>query len=183
MVAYPVHIVLLNAKPWFRRWLIDNGHTLVGFLPVEFQGEDGGFDEDDDEVDRDGTGNVVELDDFISHTSEQSGRILKLEMLHKSMERLMQPLLRLVQSGFEVQDNSRHVWNCFPLLSSYCCDIPEAKDMSCVKHGTKGPAPCIRCMSKAEDFETLTVRENRSISDTVHSRRMLSNLGTVRKEF
>lgn len=34
LVAYPINVVFLNFKPRFRRFLIDNGYTLIGFLPV-----------------------------------------------------------------------------------------------------------------------------------------------------
>lgn len=33
-VSYSVHIVLLNAAPWRREWLINNWSTIVGLLPL-----------------------------------------------------------------------------------------------------------------------------------------------------
>lgn len=33
LVAYPVHPILLNMSARRRKWLFDNGYTLVGFLP------------------------------------------------------------------------------------------------------------------------------------------------------
>jgi len=175
MVAYPVHVVLLNATPSFRRWLIDNGHTLVGFLPVEFLPDDTYGDGDDEYCDADGDVSVVQLDDFITHTSNKTGRLLKLEMLHKSMKKILEPLRALLDRGFSVKDKSGHVWNCFPKMVSYCCDIPEAKDMSGVKHGTLGLAPCIRCMSSATDFESIISRPKRDISRTVEARKMIQD--------
>ena len=32
---HAVHITLLNCENDFRRWFIQNGHTIVGFLPCE----------------------------------------------------------------------------------------------------------------------------------------------------
>lgn len=34
LVAYSVHIILLSVSLWKRQWLIDNGHEMVGFLPM-----------------------------------------------------------------------------------------------------------------------------------------------------
>lgn len=34
LVAYLVRVILLNVSVRRRHWLIDGGHTLVGFLPV-----------------------------------------------------------------------------------------------------------------------------------------------------
>ena len=33
-VAYLIHIVLLNKSPRKRDWIIDNGYSILGFLPV-----------------------------------------------------------------------------------------------------------------------------------------------------
>jgi len=178
MVAYPVHLVLLNASPSFRRWLIDNGHTLLGFLPAEFHNDDIQVEDLEEESRKVGASNVIELNDYIRHTTEQSGRVLKLEMLHKCMGRILQPLLQSHLTGFRVENSTGSTWTCFPLFTSYCCDIPEAKDMSCVKHGTRGPRPCVRCMSSASDFETQRPCEVRDMSQTVMVRADLKRTGS-----
>lgn len=33
-VPYPINVVLLNANPVKREWLINNGYTIFAFLPV-----------------------------------------------------------------------------------------------------------------------------------------------------
>lgn len=43
-------------------------------------------------------------------------------------------------------------WKCVPPLASYCCDIPEAEDMSAMCHGVVVKRLCGRCMVTAEDF-------------------------------
>lgn len=37
LIAYPAHVVLLKFIISQKRYLIDNGFTLVGFLPLEIQ--------------------------------------------------------------------------------------------------------------------------------------------------
>lgn len=35
VVLYPVHAVLLNFNDSYKRWLVQNGYSLVAFLPLE----------------------------------------------------------------------------------------------------------------------------------------------------
>lgn len=36
LVDFPMHVVLTNFKYLFQLWWSENGHTIVGYLPVKF---------------------------------------------------------------------------------------------------------------------------------------------------
>lgn len=59
-----------------------------------------------------------------------------------------------------------HRCNCFPHIESYWCDIPERKNISCLRHGTSVKQPCITCMRYSEDFSNKFVRSSRSDTDS-----------------
>lgn len=48
LVAYPIHVTLLNFAGKFSGYVIDHGHTLVGFLPVGYQKMDSDCNEESD---------------------------------------------------------------------------------------------------------------------------------------
>ena len=189
LVAYPIHIVFANATVKFRRFLIDNGHTIVGFLPVEFRTfVDSWFDIDKmDVVDElEVVNNThVPVEDFVPHTSSSRGRVAKLETLHKVMLLIFKPLLNARLKGFEAFFGNVDRWNIFPILVSYCCDIPECKDMSAVKHGLSCQMPCVRCMIPSDQFSQLTTYPTRDMSQTMSIRRevkdLINSLNTMRQ--
>ena len=164
MVVYPVHAVFLNTTAECRRRLIDGGHTLVGFLPVDI-----GDTCADDDVYEDGmdTDDVVPLEETVRATSERDARERKLQVLHSSLLAMLNPLVQCAIDGFKVVTVGNNVWNCFPILSSFCSDIPEGKDMSAIRHGTMGSKPCIRCNSSMENFKSLYTASNRSLENTI----------------
>lgn len=71
-----------------------------------------------------------------------------MNMLQKSKHRLLQPLPEFEQQGFTVKGHSENFWRFFPALVSYCCDIPETKDMLAVLHGAAVTRP--RCAVRSQ---------------------------------
>lgn len=57
--------------------------------------------------------------------------------------------------------------NCFSDLASFCCDIPEGKGMSGLRHRMSVRVPRIRCMSTIAEFQAIWFEEARSIQDTL----------------
>ena len=52
------------------------------------------------------------------------------------------------------------------MLISYCCDIPEAKDMSTVRHNMNTKCPCHRCLATLSSIESFTKAPTRHHKDT-----------------
>lgn len=55
---------------------------------------------------------------------------------------------------------------CFTILTSYCCNFSEGKDISGVMHRKVLKVPCMRCTSSLEDNEGLVNRTKRTIEMT-----------------
>lgn len=56
-------------------------------------------------------------------------------MLYEAMQEVLQPIMGCRSIMFIVQWKGYGEWNWFPVILSYCFDISERKDISCVKHG------------------------------------------------
>lgn len=101
LIAYPVHAVFFNFSLCWRSWLINKGRTVVRILLVgnvdcveRFVGDDvtsiHGFT----------SGFTVEMESFFLLTSDASGRLQKMEMLHETEKMLLELLNCYVLSGF-----------------------------------------------------------------------------------
>lgn len=165
MVAYPIHAVLLNFQKDFRRILIDNGHTLVGFLPCHSEMEV--FDNWEMEAVRTSTAqsgstdDMIPLNDYIGHTSDTGGRMWKMHHIHEAMKTLLADIVKQCDSGFPAALKTGTGLICIPRLVSYCCDIPEGKDMSSVLHGVTTKHPCVRCMVTGDGIVSMTTASPR----------------------
>lgn len=180
LVAYPVHVVWLNFTARQRRYLIDHGYTLVGFLPVgSEEGEtvhgDSGIEES---VSVYGftLSEVVPLESFIPHTSSMNGRRERMSLLRRAIRSLLEPLEKSFERGFDIFLKSGEARRCFPIVVSYCCDIPEAKDVSAIRHGHGRYHPCVRCHITYEDMVRGRGSPSRVLSGTIETRRRVKEL-------
>lgn len=154
LVGYPIHVTFLNVSVQLRRFLIDHGYTLVGFLPVGLQGAHSDRDENNFSFsDHDHSEDHIVIDDHVPLTSSSQGRDHKMISLHKAMDMVLAPLLQKSLQGFSLCTRNEMTWNCFPVIISYCCDIPESKDMSGVLHNFTPRRPCVRCLGTCKDFD------------------------------
>ena len=198
MAAHAVHAVFLNASKSYRRFLIDNGHTIIGFLPTYILDvspacfHDTVQDNEHIQVLREtdldelisadllsakssiegnhgigSTTNVVELLDNVTLTSTAKGRQVKIGLLYLAMKTILKGISDTSVNGFDIELCEGEGKKCFPLLVSYCCDIPEAKDMSAVKHNLSTSFPCHRCLVSLDDIKSLTMAEKRCFSETI----------------
>lgn len=88
IVPYPVHVVLLNFIPSFRRFLIDNGYTFAGLLPVCTSTDEHEEREEqmvEHKIGKDRT--VVPLSDALPARMIRDARTMKLQVLHDAMRR------------------------------------------------------------------------------------------------
>lgn len=191
IAAHVVHATFLNFSKRLRKKLIHEGKTIVGFLPtgtkdVEAgvlkvsdrtcieQMTDGIIEDVEDDVVCEERENVIETDadeeivalmDKVLLTSTTAGRRIKLGILHNSMLNILKPALTVCVRGFHIAAFSR-TWVCHPMFMSYCCDIPEAKDMSAVRNSLNTNFPCHRCLVSNEDIKNLSSGYARLYSGT-----------------
>ena len=173
--AYPIHVVVLNTTPERREWLINNGLTIVGFLPASTVAtEDIDYETDvDDELRHDDeslSSTRIPLDDHVELTSDTDGRESSMRVLHSCISYCLSKLESISVTGQNIVFPGIGSWNWFPLLCSYCCDIPEAKNIFTVKHGNKCTMPCIRCTAPQTTFNTYSKESPRHSSDTIQAR-------------
>ena len=95
--AYPIHIVVLNTNPERREWLINNGLTILGFLPATTSSPTSSsislIDGDDTDNlppvnDTDETPYIL-LDDDIELTSDTAGRETSMLVLQNCLKRCL----------------------------------------------------------------------------------------------
>lgn len=67
-----------------------------------------------------------------------------IRTLDETMSSLLRTLNQDAESGFEVSFGGGETRNCFPMILSYCCDTPKAKDMSAVRQGAGRQLLCVR---------------------------------------
>lgn len=67
---------------------------------------------------------------------------------------------------FELEGARGHVWNCFLILIFYCCNIPEGKNVSGVKHGTAGTGHFVKCLVSLPTVLTCEGRRKQQLNST-----------------
>jgi len=172
MTAHAVHLTLLNFDKRFREWLINHGHTIIGFLPtkmnaVDFVEDDckGAIDTDENEHIPNGsaTDYVIPLNDRLEMTSNNNGRLQKMNVIHSVMKDILSPLTETNKIGFKCETKDGRKYYCHPIICSYCCDIPEGKDLSGIRHNTNTKYPCIRCLSSLNDIRNNRTGKERTV--------------------
>lgn len=130
IVPYPVHSALLNFTQEFCPFFIDHGHKIARLLPDSRASrwcQESYFGNTAD-------GEVVSMSDELQRTNRRYGRDFKLRVLRKTMEMILLPVMTGRRYGFDVSvRNKQRVLH--PIIASYCCNIPEVKDMSKIHNG------------------------------------------------
>ena len=206
MVAHAVHVTFINFTKQFRRYLITHGHTIVGFLPTASisRGTHSKITEETDnnllyssiptppiedlceeeyqpahsscKPIKSGEGHVIALEDNIGLTSSNSGRQVKILLIHNCMKEILKPLMQTVVSGFPIHKATDICWTCFPFLVSFCCDIPEAKDIAAILHNLNTRCPCHRCLVTLECIQKLIRKPSRTMNLTKFIRRNVKKI-------
>lgn len=153
---YPVHLVLLNQSEDLRRKMITSGCSIVGYLPVSFQ-----------------VGDHAETD---SHKTVRKQVILSL---HEGMRKLLEPLNLCAEKGIECNDADGTPRTCHVALGAYCSDIPEAKDMTGVLHGSSTASTCFRCLAPTTNMKYITNARKRTLDGTL---KLISESEQLREE-
>lgn len=136
---YPFHITLLNFCDEYRRQCIINGLSLVAFLPVTYYRRFNG-----------------------ERIKSGLDRLERLKMLHLSINCILSDLKEVAYRGFTCMDKENIPRVCHPCIGSYCCDLPEGKDLTSVKNGNHSLRNCHRCMARTETFNLYTGEVSRN---------------------
>lgn len=119
VVAYPIHVTLLYFTSLFRSRCITSGVSIVGYVPLAVEECSS------------------ELDIYtILVTSNAGGRTVRMYILHKEMAIVLAALMKNPLNDILYKDKNGQHHLLHPLLTSYCCDISEAKEMTSVISGT-----------------------------------------------
>ena len=153
IVAYPIHVTLLNFSAPLRRHCIRTGLTIVGYLPYIVNPSSNAL-----------------FGDEMPTTSSSASRARKIDILHKALEKVFSSLSTAFSSGFPCTDSTATARQCFPILANYCCDFPEAKELSCTRNSTTTTHPCHRCYIPATQLESSAPHQPRSLDDTRSAR-------------
>ena len=109
---------------------------------------------------------IVELVDTVTLTSTAKGRQVKMGLIHSAMKAILKDVTESSEKGFIINMNQESHKVCFPMLISYCCDIPEGKDMGAVKHNLTTALPCHVCKVSLDDIISLRTAPRRSFIET-----------------
>lgn len=176
MVAYPAHILFFNVSTDTLEYIIDNGVSILGFLPVQFGniydviicnniGSDYGDDGDISVLGFTHSRSVA-LHNLVLHMSHRKGHDEEMMDIHNALEAILDPVRMVPLKVFMATTKHRQRWTCFPNTESYCCDLPEGKFMSSILHGTSGRKPCILCIRSAHEFSYQLISFGKSNPDT-----------------
>lgn len=90
--------------------------------------------------------------------------------------------------GYVLKSRDFVQWKCVFMLVSYCCDIPDSKEISAELRGVAVRSPCDKCMLTGEDVTSGEIGYKRSVKDTkiIRSRYigiLRSNTGVVEDRY
>lgn len=88
-------------------------------------------------------------------------------MLSEAMLSSLKALKQVAESGSEVSSESGETRKFFSVITSYSCDVPEAKDRSAAVHGAWRPLPCARCRNTYEDMVKGEESPSRVVAETI----------------
>ena len=133
---YRIHAMFLNFSEAYRRSCILSGLTTVALLPTTFY--------------------VIEDQ---NHIEKGVSRMQKLCMLHLCLSGIFEEIGIFGLQGFLFLDKEQNKRVFHPVISSYCCDLPEATDLASVKNGNNSNRNCHRCMAPTKSFNLYTKAE------------------------
>ena len=129
LTFYPLHLTLLNFSHELRHSFIQSGATKVAFLPVYLT---------------DSTNDAIR------------DRSTRMQLLHKALEKILEPLFKASWSSFEYKDKEQIFRRCYPILGNYVTDYPEGKDITSTLGGSGTANPCTRCLVSKDDLGLCT---------------------------
>lgn len=138
LVAYQDDLVQLDVTESKRRYLIDQGYTMLGSLPAgvaELRVEDADLEAEDRFSLRGLTlSDVVSLENLIMQTYWRGAQTVRMRMLGEAESSFLELPKQSAQSGLEVFLESGETQKCSPKIVSYCHEF--LKQGICLQSGT-----------------------------------------------
>lgn len=167
LIAYPVHVLVLNFSPCCHNLLSINGPIMTGFLPVaNVERRECFVGYDVISIHSSSSGSNVEVGSFVPLTPDASGRFQKMEALHKAHNMVLEQLNCYTLNESPTSWKHGITGTCFLSVVSYCCDKPKAKVLPCISHGIRVQGPCAKCLVELNDIKDLITRQIKTGTDT-----------------
>ncbi|KAG9079690.1 hypothetical protein FS749_008310 [Ceratobasidium sp. UAMH 11750] len=141
--AYPVYAWLANTSKRYRRKPNKRAGALIGYLPVE------PFDDIEDDNER---------------------RRLKAELVHRAMEKILEPLRKASEEGIEMWCPDGRLRRVYLRIAAHTADWPEQNLQSCTSEGS-----CPICKAK--------YHERGDLDNAAELREREETLGALRNYF
>ncbi|GAB1521016.1 hypothetical protein RhiTH_004106 [Rhizoctonia solani] len=106
--VYPVYVLFGNLDKAWRRKPSKHGMYLLGYLPIEL------------------------FEDIADNDERQQ---LKMELVHRAMEKMFQPLREALEEGVEMWCPDGRLRRIFPRIAAYTADWPEQNLQGCTSEG------------------------------------------------
>lgn len=156
-MKYPVHAVLMNFSAEFKRNVSYNGHSPVGFLPVDYNENYSGALVIDEQQCSENTiinekSEFWALENIIAQKTASKGYEENMKVLHSEIQSILNGFYRFHDEGLKVTMLSSSCWMLVTFVVSYGCDIPEGRDMFGVRNGTMVRRLQIQCLLSHEAF-------------------------------
>lgn len=156
-VAYLVYVMLMNCSANYRLWLSEHGQAVVSFLRVRIcTNLKDGFST---VLDRSSVYWFTETDEVLVKKkwwlSSQLNIRQKMMLRHDAVLEILRRVLDTGFASLEGEGEKKNVWNCFPVVVSYCYHLPETKGMSYVMHKAAVRRPFVGCTVNMEDIRDL----------------------------
>lgn len=175
LVAYPVHEVVLNFTKKYKTWLMQKGRSLMAFLRVETEMNEGLADADTGGIQKSVCGywksQILDAEKSFQVTLRSCTRERKVHILHWCMHMVQHNMELSCTAGIGTRTNSNVELNLVSILKSYCCDIFTGKDISGFRHSVSERRTCARGLSIIKDKRKEMFMKEISVTNTCQARK------------
>lgn len=104
---------------------------------------------------------AVPLKSGVQATADSQWKERRTTLPHKALRVVPGPLQNDQLKSFVVKPKALAERKCVPLQISYCCDIPESKEISAMQHDNAVNGLCVTCIVKEKDIISGAMADDR----------------------
>lgn len=93
-----------------------------------------------------------------------------------AQEFLLQQLNCYTLSGLSLTKENGITKTFFFYAVAYCCDVPEVREMSCIRHGTRVQGSCVSCLVSLSNIPHLRSGQERSVFETMEVQNIVTGI-------